>query len=227
MLDKPFARILFSRALPTRSSRLLSSSSSWLHAKPINHRSHFSATPLMEKTQEFWKDRHLYIAFIDLKAAFDSVYRRSGLRSSSRYLQLCHRSRDASGLRAKSSSVFWQLPPCCPLITPIIPPCSPITYETSYCSPHNKWSRITQAAGSALQWFPNYAPRHTAAPPDVIRCAAKNIEIKINQVEFLKFHPANFCQYNTLSILMVVMRYATQRYDNRAIAYVATSGYKT
>jgi len=33
------------------------------------------------------------------------------------------------------------------------------------------------------QWFQNYAPRHTAAPPDVIRCAAKNIEIKINEVK--------------------------------------------
>jgi len=22
------------------------------------------------------------------------------------------------------------------------------------------------------QWFPNYSPRHIAAPPDVIRCAA-------------------------------------------------------
>ena len=60
------------------------------------------------------------------------------------------------------------------------------------------------------QWFPNYAPRHTAAPPDVIRCAAKTIEIKINQVEFMKFHPANFCQYSTLSILVVVIRYAAQ-----------------
>ena len=43
--------------------------------------------------------------------------------------------------------------------------------------------------------------RHTAAPPDVIRCAQKNIEIKINQAEFLKFHPADFSQYSTLSIL--------------------------
>jgi len=73
-----------------------------------------------------------------------------------------------------------------------------------------------------LQWFPNYAPGHTAAPPDVIRCAAKNIEIKINHVQFLKFHPADFCQYSTLSILVIVIGYAAQCYDNRAIAYVAT-----
>ena len=83
--------------------------------------------------------------------------------------------------------------------------------------------RTTTLSLIALQqWFPNYAPQHTAAPPDVIRCAAKNIEIKINQVEFLKFHPADFCQYSTLSMLVVVIRYAAQCYDNRAIAYVAT-----
>ena len=75
---------------------------------------------------------------------------------------------------------------------------------------------------SLMQWFPNYAPRHTADPPDVIRCAAKNIDIKINQVELVEFHPADFCQYSTLSILVVVIRYAAQCYDNRAIAYVAT-----
>jgi len=34
------------------------------------------------------------------------------------------------------------------------------------------------------QWFPKYVLPHTAAPPDVIRCATKNVEIKINQVEF-------------------------------------------
>ena len=43
-------------------------------------------------------------------------------------------------------------------------------------------------------------PRHTAAPPDVIRCSAEDIEIKINQVEFLKLHSADFCQYSALSI---------------------------
>ena len=80
----------------------------------------------------------------------------------------------------------------------------------------------TKPFNCLLQWFPNYAPRHTAVPPDVIRCAAKNTEIKINQVEFVKFHPADFCQYSTLSILVVVIRYAAQCYDNRAIAYVAT-----
>jgi len=46
----------------------------------------------------------------------------------------------------------------------------------------------------------------------------KNIEMKVNQVEFLKFHPADFCQYSTLSILVVVIRCAAQCYDNRAIA---------
>jgi len=75
-----------------------------------------------------------------------------------------------------------------------------------------------------MQWSPNYARRHTAAQPDVIRCAAKNIEIKINQVEFLKFHPADFCQYSTLSILGVVNRYAAQCYDNRAIAIFVLQG---
>ena len=50
----------------------------------------------------------------------------------------------------------------------------------------------------------------------------KNIEIKTNQVEFLKFHAAYFCQHSTLSILVVVIRYAAQCYDNRAIACVAT-----
>jgi len=67
-------------------------------------------------------------------------------------------------------------------------------------------------------------PRHTASPPDAIRCAAKNIEIKINQVEFLKFHPADFCQYSTLSILVVVIRHAAERYDNRAIAIFVLQG---
>jgi len=76
--------------------------------------------------------------------------------------------------------------------------------------------------GRVSQKFPNYAPRHTTSPRDVIRCAAKNIEIKINHIEFLKFHPADFCQYSTQSILVVVIRYAAQCYDNRAIAYVAT-----
>jgi len=71
------------------------------------------------------------------------------------------------------------------------------------------------------QWFPNYAPQHTAAPPDVIRCAAKNIEIKINHVEFLKFHPADFCQYSTLDI-GGSNSIRAQCYDNRAIAHVAT-----
>jgi len=76
----------------------------------------------------------------------------------------------------------------------------------------------------SMQWFPNYARRHTAAQPYVIRCAAKNIEIKINEVEFLKFHPADFCQYSTLSILRVVIRYAVQYYDNRAIAIFVLQG---
>ena len=72
------------------------------------------------------------------------------------------------------------------------------------------------------QWFPNHAQQHTGAPRDVIRCAAKNIEIKFNQVEFIKFHAADFCQHGTLSIL-VVIPYVAQCYDHQAIAYVATS----
>ena len=56
-----------------------------------------------------------------------------------------------------------------------------------------------------LQWFPTYAPRHTSAPRDVIRCAAKNIEVKFNQVLFKKFHAAGVSQYGTLTILLVVI----------------------
>ena len=55
------------------------------------------------------------------------------------------------------------------------------------------------------QWFPTYAPRHTSAPRDVIRCAAKNIEVKFNQVRFKKFHAADISQYGTLTILLVVI----------------------
>ena len=55
------------------------------------------------------------------------------------------------------------------------------------------------------QWFPTYAPRHTSAPRDVIRCAAKNIEVKFNQVRFKKFHAADVSQYGTLTILLVVI----------------------
>ena len=55
------------------------------------------------------------------------------------------------------------------------------------------------------QWFPTYAPRHTSVPRDVIRCAAKNIEVKFNQVRFKKFHAADVSQYGTLTILLVVI----------------------
>ena len=55
------------------------------------------------------------------------------------------------------------------------------------------------------QWFPTDAPRHTSAPRDVIRCAAKNIEVKFNQVRFKKFHAADVSQYGTLTILLVVI----------------------
>ena len=55
------------------------------------------------------------------------------------------------------------------------------------------------------QWFPTYAPRHTSAPRDVIRCAAKNIEVKFNQVRFKKLHAADVSQYGTLTILSVVI----------------------
>ena len=50
------------------------------------------------------------------------------------------------------------------------------------------------------QWFPTNAPRHTNAPQDVIRCAAKHIEVKFNQVGFKKFHATNVSQHGTLTI---------------------------
>ena len=50
------------------------------------------------------------------------------------------------------------------------------------------------------QWFPTNAPRHTNAPQDVIRCAARHIEVKFNQVSFTKFQAANVSQYGTLTI---------------------------
>ena len=57
------------------------------------------------------------------------------------------------------------------------------------------------------QWFPTYAPRHTSAPRGVFRCAAKNIEVKFNQVHvrFKKFHAADVSQYGTVTILLVVI----------------------
>ena len=55
------------------------------------------------------------------------------------------------------------------------------------------------------QWFPTDAPQHTSAPRDVIRCAAKNIEVKFNQVRFKKFHAADVSQDGTLTMLLVVI----------------------
>ena len=37
------------------------------------------------------------------------------------------------------------------------------------------------------------------------QCAAKNIEVKFNQVRFKKFHAADVSQYGTLTILLVVI----------------------
>ena len=66
----------------------------------------------------------------------------------------------------------------------------------------NVWLSIVVGVA---QCFPTYAPRHTSAPQDGIRCPQKNIEVKFNQVGFKKFHAVNVSQYGTLTILLIVI----------------------
>ncbi|KAG7483410.1 hypothetical protein JOB18_047994 [Solea senegalensis] len=67
-----FTRILLTRALPAiRSSRRPQQAGFMPNRSTTDH---ISAVRLLtEKTYEFCKDRHLYIAFIDLRSAFDTV----------------------------------------------------------------------------------------------------------------------------------------------------------
>lgn len=69
---KVFTRILLSRALPAIRSRRRPQQAGFMPNRSTTD--HISAVRLLiEKTREFRKDRHLYIGFIDLKAAFDTV----------------------------------------------------------------------------------------------------------------------------------------------------------
>ncbi|XP_069995073.1 uncharacterized protein [Penaeus vannamei] len=63
--------ILLTRALPVIRSKRRSQQAGFIpNRSTIDHK---SALRLIEKAKEFRKDRHLYIASIDLKAALDSV----------------------------------------------------------------------------------------------------------------------------------------------------------
>ncbi|MCJ8734524.1 hypothetical protein PDJAM_G00236670 [Pangasius djambal] len=69
---KLFTRILLTCALPAiRSSRRPQQAGFMPNRSTIDHIS--AVRLLIEKTYEFRKDRHLYMAFVDLKAAFDTV----------------------------------------------------------------------------------------------------------------------------------------------------------
>ncbi|KAL1273454.1 hypothetical protein QQF64_029316 [Cirrhinus molitorella] len=69
---KLFTRILLTRALPAiRSSRHPQQAGFMPNRSTIDHIS--AVRLLIEKTYEFRKDRHLYVAFVDLKTAFDTV----------------------------------------------------------------------------------------------------------------------------------------------------------
>ncbi|CAH1233196.1 Hypp638 [Branchiostoma lanceolatum] len=69
---KLFTRILLTRAIPAiRSRRRLQQAGFMPNCSTTDH---ISALRLaIEKAREFRKDRHLYVAFIDLRAAFDTV----------------------------------------------------------------------------------------------------------------------------------------------------------
>ncbi|GAA6087975.1 gamma-aminobutyric acid receptor subunit alpha-2-like [Tachysurus ichikawai] len=70
--SKLFTSILLTRALPAiRSSRRPQQASFMPNRSTIDQIS--VVRLLIEKTYEFRKDRHLYIGFIDLKAAFDTI----------------------------------------------------------------------------------------------------------------------------------------------------------
>lgn len=69
---KLFTRILLTRALPATRSRRRQQQAGFMPNRSTTD--HISALRLLiEKAREFRKDRHLFIAFIDLKAAFDTV----------------------------------------------------------------------------------------------------------------------------------------------------------
>uniref|UniRef100_A0A3B3HVR8 ribonuclease H n=1 Tax=Oryzias latipes TaxID=8090 RepID=A0A3B3HVR8_ORYLA len=69
---KLFTRILLNRALPAiRSSRRPEQAGFMPNRSTTDHIS--AVRLLIEKTYEFRKNRHLYMVFIDLKAAFDTV----------------------------------------------------------------------------------------------------------------------------------------------------------
>ena len=69
---KLFTRILLSRAIPAIRSNRRPQQAGFMPNRSTTD--HISALRLLiEKSLEFRKDRHLYIAFIDLKAAFDTV----------------------------------------------------------------------------------------------------------------------------------------------------------
>ena len=69
---KLFTRILLTRALPAIRSRRRPQQAGFMPSRSTTD--HISALRLIiEKAREFRKDRSLYIAFIDLKAAFDTI----------------------------------------------------------------------------------------------------------------------------------------------------------
>lgn len=73
---KVFARVLLTRALAAIRSHRRPQQAGFMPNRSTSD--HISAVRLLiEKHREFRKNRHLYMAFIDLKAAFDSVDRQS------------------------------------------------------------------------------------------------------------------------------------------------------
>ena len=69
---KLFTRILLTRALPAIRSRRRPQQAGFMPNRSTTD--HISALRLMvEKAREFRKNRHLYIAFVDLRAAFDTI----------------------------------------------------------------------------------------------------------------------------------------------------------
>ena len=71
---KTFARVVINRAIPAMHHHRIPHQAGFMPGRPTTD--HISAIRLLaEKAREFRKDRVLFIAFIDLKATFDSVDR--------------------------------------------------------------------------------------------------------------------------------------------------------
>ena len=74
MSRQTFARVVINRAIPAMNHHHIPHQAGYMPGRSTTD--HISAIRVLaEKAREFRKDRTLFIAFIDLKAAFDSVYR--------------------------------------------------------------------------------------------------------------------------------------------------------